>query len=198
MTRSDQVRLRQIALIAKDVKATQQTVEAAFGIPLAWKDPGLGPSFGLENINYLLNEYSPWPPIFDETEGPSKWLEIAKSKPVSRLLFQSVTVQSQENPHMVAAWFLDLSVKLDSAGASVIDAMNMSIQFVQAPKSETNGIACIDVGVDGGDNAVKEAFERACNAPDAKRGSFGGRSAVKMVGVWWRFERSQSTSKANI
>ncbi|KXS11566.1 hypothetical protein M427DRAFT_138154 [Gonapodya prolifera JEL478] len=291
MTRSDQIRLRQIALIAKDVKATQRTIEAAFGIPLVWKDPGLGPPFGLENILFafsgnvlevcspikqgttvgrllerrgdggymlifhvpdaaadrkrvkalgirsvweadrphytfthfhpndllqvggipsldstpklddLLKEYSPWPPIFDETEGPSKWLDIAKSKAVSRLSFQSVTVQSQENPHMVAVWwgrFLDLPVKLDSTGTSVINAMNMSIKFIQAPKSEANGIACIDIGVDGGDAAVKEAFERACKAPGAERGSFGGQSAVKMVGVWWRFEQSRSSSKAKI
>jgi len=281
------MRLRQIALVARDVKAARAGIEEWFGLPLVWQDPGIGGSFGLENILYAfagnvlevvapikpgttagrlldkqgdggymlifhtqdalaerervkqlgirsvweanregytathfhpvdtsgvggipsidstfkpsdpLDEYSIWSPIYDKRTGPSSWLATAQSPPSSRLAFAGVTVQSRENPHMVAAWWsriLDLPVHLED-GDSVINTSNLPIRFVKA-KEGPNGILCIDVGVDGEDPKV--AYERASRAPGAVRGSIGGKDAVKIVGVWWRFQKMPEGAKAKI
>jgi len=287
MPRTDPIRLRQIALVARDLKAAKASIEGAFGIPLVWSDPSVG-EFGLENILYTLSgnalevvapvksgttggrlldkrgdggymlifhsadakadrervkqlgiravyeinsahynathfhpsdtaqifgipsidstpnrddpfsEYSLWPPVFDQKDGPSHWLSIAKNPPSSRYAYTGVTVQSSENPHMVASYYgriLDLPVHIEG-GNSVIRTLNVPITFVKCIDNRGNGIAVIDVGVEGEDPKV--AYERACKAPGAKKGNVGGRDAVMLVGVWWRFGPMTANAKARL
>ncbi|KAJ3337506.1 hypothetical protein HDU93_000999 [Gonapodya sp. JEL0774] len=288
MVRKSPIRLRQIALVARDVKAARESIEGAFGIELVWKDPGVG-EFGLENILYAvsgnalevvvptkpkttagrlldkrgdggymlifhgedakadreritklgirtvweisrphyvathfhpadtngvfgipsidstpgktdhLEEYSLWPPLFETTEGPSRWLSIAKRAPSSKFAYAGVTVQSTENPHMVAAqWarILDLPAELED-GQSVIRVQNVPIRFSKPIEGILgNGIAVIDVGVER--ETPEVAFARAVAAPGARKGKVGGVDAVMLVGVWWRFVSMPKIAKAKL
>src|SRR3954464_2439099 len=50
-------RLRQVALVARDMAAAEQELTGALGVEVAYRDPGVG-EFGLENVLFTLGDTS--------------------------------------------------------------------------------------------------------------------------------------------